>query len=187
MDRKTFIEKIKLMLSGEENKTVEVKQMEAKLADGSVINVEPELAVGANVLNADGQPLPDGMYELEDGSSINVQAGLIIEVVPMQQKAEEEKPVVEQQENIQPAVEYATKEEFNSLLSAINELKEKINLSLQAQVEFSSELDNFKTKPVDEKITRKDEAKDNSAKIREELRKLDPNFEKTVKLYSKNK
>lgn len=176
MDKKTFIEKIKIMLNLEE-KSVEVKQLEAKLKDGSSIMVEPELAIGANASNANGEVLPDGMYELEDGSKINIQSGLIIELIPFVEEA------IEQKEET-PTVEYATKDELNSLVTAINELKEKINLSLQVQVELSSELDSFKNKPVDEKITRKEEAKDKSSNLRAELKKLDPNFEKLEKLYS---
>lgn len=177
MDKKTFIEKIKIMLNLEQDK-VEVKQLEAKLKDGSSISVEPELAIGANALNANGEVLPDGMYELEDGSKINIQSGLIIELIPF---IEEQK--IEQEEE-KPTVEYATKEELNSLVTAINELKEKINLSLQTQVALSSELDSFKNKPVDEKIVRKEEAKEKTTNLRAELKKLDPDFEKLEKLYS---
>lgn len=178
MDRKTFIDKIKLMLNIEDK--VEVKQLEAKLKDGSSIMVEPELAIGANVANANGEVLPDGMYELEDNSKINVQSGLIIELIPFVEEA------IEQKEET-PTVEFATKEELNSLVTAINELKEKINLSFQAQIEFSSELDSYKNKAVDEKIIRKEEAKDKASNLRAELKKLDPDFERMEKLYSNKK
>jgi len=176
MNKKTFIEKIKALLSTEQTEVVKLQQ-EIKLKDGSVIMVEPGLEIGATVMNAENLPVDNGMYELEDGSKINVEAGLIIEVLP----AMIEEEIVEQEKEV---VEYVTKSDFDSLVNSINEIKEKISISMQAQVELSTELDSFKTKPVDEKIKRKEEATDNSIKFKENLKKLDPEFERLAKLYS---
>jgi hypothetical protein len=64
----------------------ELKFEDAKLIDGTLVRIEPEVAVGAlvQVIGADGEllPAPDAAHQLEDGSVVTTEGGLIVEIVP---------------------------------------------------------------------------------------------------------
>jgi hypothetical protein len=60
---------------------------EAKLADGTMIKYEGDLAVGTAIMvTADGTdaPIADGEYTLEDGSIMVVASGLVTEMKPVE-------------------------------------------------------------------------------------------------------
>ena len=68
------------------------------LVDGTVAQIEPEVVVGAAVVvEVEGEllPAPDGEHELSDGRKIVTEAGVIVEVVEVE---EEEAPEVEAEE-----------------------------------------------------------------------------------------
>ena len=68
------------------------------LADGTVAQIEPEVVVGAaGVVEVEGEllPAPDGEHELSDGRKIVTEAGVVVEVVEVE---EEEAPEVEAEE-----------------------------------------------------------------------------------------
>jgi len=68
-----------------------VKFMDAKLVDGTDIKFLEEFIIGAGVQYADGTVVPDGEYELEDGSKFTVKDGLVESITPKVEDA----PVVE--------------------------------------------------------------------------------------------
>lgn len=74
---------------------IEAKFTEAKLADGVTIikYAEPELAQGVvvNVVTEAGElPIPDGEYELEDGSKLVTSGGLVAEYTKAEEKPADE-------------------------------------------------------------------------------------------------
>jgi hypothetical protein len=79
---------IKKLLFGSAEKFVD-----AKLVDGTIIRIEPEAAVGGTVqvIGADGElmPAPDAQHQLEDGSVIATEGGLILEVIAAPEKHED--------------------------------------------------------------------------------------------------
>jgi uncharacterized short protein YbdD (DUF466 family) len=89
-----------------------VKMMEAKLKDGTIVEVT-ELAVGG-VVTIEGVPAPVGQHELEDGTIIVLgENGAIMEIKPkMQDEVEVEVPVVEDMSAKFAAFESATNEKF---------------------------------------------------------------------------
>lgn len=92
---------------------VEVKLMDAKLKDGTMIQVT-EMAVGG-VVTIDGMPAPVGEHQLEDGTIIVVgDNGAIMEIKPAadQQAPEEVAPVMEDMSAKFAAFENATNEKF---------------------------------------------------------------------------
>src|SRR4051812_29242496 len=67
---------------------------ETKLADGSIIQIEgAKPAVGAAVLDADGNGLPDGTYTLEDTSVIIAEQAKIKHVTPPAEEVKKVSPV----------------------------------------------------------------------------------------------
>ena len=106
--------------------TTEQTFIDAKLMDGTIIRYE-SLEVGMPLLVIDeaGNELaaPDGEHELEDGTKITVESGIITEVA----SKEEEAPEVEEEPIEQPmtAVESVSKEDFEALKTEVDTLKTK--------------------------------------------------------------
>lgn len=95
-----------------EPKAEETKMMEAKLKDGTMIQVT-EMAVGG-IVTIEGMPAPVGEHELEDGTKIVVgDNGAIMEIKEKEAPAVEiEVPVVEDMGAKFAAFESATNEKF---------------------------------------------------------------------------
>jgi uncharacterized short protein YbdD (DUF466 family) len=88
-----------------------VKMMDAKLADGTMVQVT-ELAVGG-VVTIDGMPAPVGEHKLEDGTTIVLgDNGAILHIMPATKEVEIEVPVVEDMSAKFAAFENATNEKF---------------------------------------------------------------------------
>ncbi len=102
------------MPSGEPK--AEVKMMEAKLKDGTIVEVT-ELAVGG-IVTIEGQPAPVGEHELESGEVIVLgDNGAIMEIKPKKEeevKVEVEVPQVEDMTAKFAAFESATNEKFSA-------------------------------------------------------------------------
>jgi hypothetical protein len=75
------------------------KFIDAKLVDGTLVRIEPELAIGSmvQVIGADGEllPAPDAQHQLEDGSVVVTEGGLILEVIAAPEVVEEVDEVME--------------------------------------------------------------------------------------------
>ena len=100
-----------------EPKATETKMMEAKLKDGTVVEVT-ELAIGG-IVTIEGMPAPVGEHELEDGTKIVLgDNGVIMEIMPKSEEdapaIEIEVPVVEDMSAKFAAFESATNEKFAS-------------------------------------------------------------------------
>lgn len=92
------------------------KFVEATLVDGTVVSVEPAVEVGAvvSVIGEGGEqlPAPDGSHELQDGTLIVTEGGLIVEIVavaeapaePAEAAAEPNKPAALSVDDIQAKV-----------------------------------------------------------------------------------
>lgn len=95
-----------------EPKAEETKMMEAKLKDGTMIQVT-EMAVGG-IVTIEGMPAPVGEHELEDGTKIVVgDNGAIMEIKEKEAPSVEiEVPVVEDMGAKFAAFESATNEKF---------------------------------------------------------------------------
>ena len=66
---------------------------DAKLVDGTIVRIEPAIEIGATVevISEDGETLaaPDASHELESGSVIRTEGGIIVEVLEAEAPAEE--------------------------------------------------------------------------------------------------
>ena len=106
--------------------TTEQTFIDAKLMDGTIVRYE-SLEVGMPLLVIDEAgnelPAPDGEHELEDGTKVTIEAGIITEVA----SKEEESPEAEEAPIEQPmaAVETVSKEDFETLKNEVADLKTK--------------------------------------------------------------
>jgi len=118
MTRKEAFEKIKNLLFTEE-KTFG----EAKLADGTIIQWEGEIAEGTaiNVVSEDGNitPAPDGTHQLEDGTMVTTVGGLVTDI----ESKEEVEVEVETKEQMASDFEKTFAEEFGKMKDKIAALE----------------------------------------------------------------
>lgn len=105
--------------------TTEQTFIDAKLMDGTIVRYE-KLEVGMPLLVIDEAgnelPAPDGEHELEDGTKVTVESGIITEVASKEEEAPEAEAPIEQQ---MAAVESVSKEDFEVLKNEVLDLKSK--------------------------------------------------------------
>ena len=117
-DAQTILDKVSIFFSelvGSQDMpqaSGEVKMMEAKLKDGTIVEVT-ELAIGG-IVTIQGIPAPVGEHELEDGSMIVLgDNGVIMEIKPkIEDSPIEEAPIVEDMSAKFAALESSTNEKF---------------------------------------------------------------------------
>jgi len=148
------------------------KFIDAKLVDGTLVRIEPEVAVGAmvQVIGADGEllPAPDAQHQLEDGSVVVTEGGLILEIIAAPEEVVEVEEVMEaapvasapsfNMEDIQKAVmgkvAGAITERINNLkFASVNEVAtlRKENADLKSAVsELASLFEKFVATPTEQ-------------------------------------
>ena len=126
MNSKEVIQEIRHLLFGEEEKSVEMAT--ATLVDGTIIEWEGELAVGTAVFVQTGEgliPAPDATHQLEGGSLVTTEGGVVTEIVEVESEVvEEEAKEEEMAEEVKE--EFATLEAFNSFVSRFEEAVERL-------------------------------------------------------------
>jgi len=107
---------------------LDYKFLDATLADGTAVKVEPSVEEGASVLviTAEGEevPAPDGSHELADGVVIVTEGGIIIEVIEAV-PAEVEAKMEGEQEAVDATVELMNV--LESLAERVTALEAKVN------------------------------------------------------------
>jgi hypothetical protein len=146
------------------------KFVEATLVDGTVVSVEPALEVGAvvSVIGDGGEmlPAPDASHELQDGTLVVTEGGIIVEIVavteapaePAEAAAEPNKPAALSVDDIQAAVmakvSQSIAERINSMKFAaakdVAALKKETGELKKALVELADVFEAFVTAPVAE-------------------------------------
>ena len=107
----------------------EVSLESMKLENGTVIEAEAfEAGKEVFIVTEDERvALPVGEYELEEGGVLVVsEEGVIGEMKAKEEQPEEEQPAEEQPAEMAEDAKSVSREEFESLLSAFNELSEKV-------------------------------------------------------------
>ena len=139
---KDNLPKIKALLFGSQ------KFEDVKKVDGTILRIEPAIEVGASigVIDETGAliPAPDGDHELEDGSVVKTEGGLIIEVMSPQAApaAPAEQPMA-----AAPTQTLNLEEIQNAVLAKLNEsIANKINNLKFAAVEEVESLKNENAK-----------------------------------------
>lgn len=111
---------------------------EVKLADGSALSVDGDLAVGASVklVTPDGlNEVADGEYITTDNKVVTVMSGAIAEIATKEEEApedENEAPVMPAMMQEMKAEMSALKKELSELKAELSEAKETVKLSLSA-------------------------------------------------------
>lgn len=153
--------KIKETLGIELSEQIALAEM--KLENGTVLEAE-EFAEKQEVFiktDEDKVPLPEGLYELEDGRTLVVIEEGLIDSIKSESETDmnEENQVVAEDQEEKQEMGYATKEELNEVKSMIEEIK--------AMIEDKSE------EPVQEEMSEVEEVTETEEKeeLKEELSK----------------
>lgn len=147
-NEKTIIEKVKAIIFGEDKPLI--KFMDANLEDGTLIQIEPALELGAAVvvLKEDGSVVPasDDTHTLADGTKVTTVEGVITEILPKEEEVIEEEEVEvpladePQADKVKKVIESIIKESHfakqdevmtkEQVTNAINEMKSEIMKSV---------------------------------------------------------
>jgi hypothetical protein len=99
---------------------------DAKLIDGTIVRIEPAIEIGATVevISEDGETLaaPDASHELESGSVIRTEGGIIVEVLEAEAPAEEEEAKEEKEEEMAAEPAFDSDKFKEDILGAVSEL-----------------------------------------------------------------
>lgn len=112
----------------------------AVLADGTEVQVEPSLEEGAEVyvIDAEGNSVaaPDGEHQLEDGSVIVTESGVIIQIVepPVVDEGEQEEMSAETTEEISPALT----EILSDVANRLNAIESKFKSQTVLEAKFAA-------------------------------------------------
>ena len=121
------------------------KMAEATLVDGTIVETDGELVVGAElyVKTEEGrQPAPTGEHETEDGMVVVVEDGKIVEI--KENEVEEVKEEVE--------VEVEMEEVLDTFASALETLSNEIAALRKENEELNKKFSAFKAEPAGTKI-----------------------------------
>ena len=157
---KETLDKVKKLIFGEDTKEVaveatpevtEVKLMSAELADGTVVNIEPALEVGAMVtVEVEGEvaPMPNGEYPLADGTVVTVAEGAITDIKEVEAEEEE---AMETEATQEPVAETVTEAKIRKIIEStetvFNEQIEKLSNELETvKAEFAKYKEEADTK-----------------------------------------
>jgi hypothetical protein len=141
---KETLDKVKKLIFGEETveatpevtptEVIEVKLMSMELADGTMINVEPALEVGAMVtVEVEGvvAPIPNGEYPLADGTIIAISEGAISDVKEVEAEEEE---AMETEATPQATTETVTEAKIRKIIESTETVFAKVE-TLETELE----------------------------------------------------
>lgn len=157
---KETLDKVKSLIFGEETTEVaveatpevtEIKLMAAELADGTMVNIEPALEVGAMVtVEVEGEvaPMPNGDYPLADGTVVTVMEGAITDIKEVEAEEEE---AMETEATPDPVAETVTEAKIRKIIEStetvFNEQIEKLSNELETvKAEFAKYKEEADTK-----------------------------------------
>ena len=150
---KETLDKVKKLIFGEEVKEVEaeatpevteVKLMSAELADGTVVNIEPALEVGAVVtVEVEGEvaPMPNGEYPLADGTVVTVAEGAITDIKEVEAEEEE---AMETEATPEPKAETVTEAKIRKIIESTETVFAKVETLETELSEVKAEFAKYK-------------------------------------------
>lgn len=170
----------------------ETKLAEMKLANGTLLEAE-EFAKGNEIFiktEDEKVPLPEGLYELEDGKTLVIVDEGIIDDIKEESTEQIENEMVneslqEEKEEKKEEMNYATREELAEIKTAIEEMKKSIEDMKSVKEEDMSE-----QKAVAEEVKQEvEELKEELSKPAAEPKKHNPETEnkKGTFLYGNNR
>ena len=134
----------------------DIKLAEMKLANGTLLEAE-EFTKGNEVfIKTDDEkvPLPEGLYELEDGKTLVIVDEGVIDDIKNESETKVEEDMVNEsleEEEKKEEMNYATKEELNEIKATIDEVKAMIDEIKQGGHDKEEEMSNEEVKAEEQK------------------------------------
>jgi hypothetical protein len=182
---KTVIEKIRTILGMEQMEVevevevveptieTEIKLADATLEDGTIIYYDGELVVETAIFTDEAlvTPIVDGTYILDNGDTLVIEAGLVVEVTPavVDDEVEVEPEVIVEEEL--EVVDYEAK--YNELLIIVDELKSKLENFSEKEIEMKSEIETLSTQPEVESISQESQQTRELSQIEKRMNTLE--------------
>lgn len=187
-------ERIKVALGINEEATEVKLAFQAKLVDGTIITSEAdEMAVGVlvSILSEDGEttPMPEGTYELEDGTKFTVDAeGLVTEIADVEEEVDAEDKDDEdyKEEKEEMAIEDNEAALFAEVGAVVKELLEEVRNDI---ARLSGELDELRGENLakDENLAELQEENTNLAAQVKELNEAPATESVNLSKFAENK
>ena len=187
-------ERIKVALGINEEATEVNLAFQAKLVDGTIITSEAdEMAVGVmvSILSEDGEttPMPEGTYELEDGTKFTVDAeGMVAEIAEGEEEVEAEDKDDEDYKEEKEKMSIEDKEAalFAEVGTVVKELLEEVRNDI---ARLSSELDELRGENLakDENLAELQEENTNLAAQVKELNEAPATESVNLSKFAENK
>tara|TARA_Y100000592_G_scaffold38407_1_gene60884 strand:- start:4147 stop:4800 length:654 start_codon:yes stop_codon:yes gene_type:complete len=187
-------ERIKVALGINEEATEVNLAFQAKLVDGTIITSEAdEMAVGVmvSILSEDGEttPMPEGTYELEDGTKFTVDAeGMVAEIADVEEEVEAEDKEDEDYKDEKEEMSIEDKEAalFAEVGTVVKELLEEVRNDI---ARLSSELDELRGENLakDENLAELQEENTNLAAQVKELNEAPATESVNLSKFAENK
>ena len=118
--------------------------MSAELADGTVVNIEPALEVGAVVtVEVEGEvmPMPNGEYPLADGTVVTVAEGAISDIKEVEAEEAEE---METEVTPEPVAETVTEAKIRKIIESTETVFAKVETLETELSEVKAEFAKYK-------------------------------------------
>jgi ppGpp synthetase/RelA/SpoT-type nucleotidyltranferase len=129
--------------------------VDAKLEDGTEIKVDGELAEGNEVVVVTEEaemPAPDGVHTLEDGTKVETEEGVIVDVEkPEDEESMEDEVSVEVPEEVAPVIDDLV-EALLPLLDEVKSIADEMRKMKEKMKSFENEFQSFKKEPAGKKI-----------------------------------
>ncbi len=187
-------ERIKVALGINEEATEVNLAFQAKLVDGTIITSEAdEMAVGVmvSILSEDGEttPMPEGTYELEDGTKFTVDAeGMVAEIAEVEEEVEAEDKDDEDYKDEKEEMSIEDKEAalFAEVGTVVKELLEEVRNDI---ARLSGELDELRGENLakDENLAELQEENTNLAAQVKELNEAPATDSVNLSKFAENK
>ena len=162
--------------------------VDAQLVDGTIVNIEPEIELGASVavVTEDGiVPAPDGEHELASGEKIVTVEGVITEIIPTEEEVAEEEAAEEVEEEMSDEIETPTPKtviERTEVERKFAELEEKLAEALKSNEEFKSQV----VKTLEE-LSKEPSATPTIKRKSDAFKREEPSFEDKISIIKKLK
>ena len=163
--------------------------VDAQLADGTIVNIEPDIELGASVaiVSEDGiVPAPDAEHELASGEKIVTVGGVITEIIPSEEEVAEEEAAeeIEEEEMSDEVAEPTPKTviERTEVERKFAELEEKLAEALKSNEEFKSQV----VKTLEE-LSKEPSATPTIKRKSDAFKRTEPSFQEKINIIKKLK
>jgi len=175
----------------ESTETEKENFVDAQLADGTIVNIEPDIELGASVAVVTDEgivPAPDAEHELASGEKIVTVGGVITEIIPSEEEVAEEEAAEEIEEE-EMSDEVVAQEptpksviERTEVEKKFSDMEYRLAIMLKANEEFKSQV----VKTLEE-LSKEPSAAPTIKRKSDAFKRTEPSFQEKINIIKKLK